>query len=182
MRLLTYGSDGALQITRDLVNDIPPYAILSHTWGIDDEEVACHELQHESSKRKAGYGKIQFCGQQAKRDNLDHFWVDTCCIDKANHVEPSEAITSMYRWYHNAQMRYVYLADVSSPSRSDNREVVDSASGFSWKEAFCKSRWFTRGWTLQELIAPQKVVFFSNMPGPLFSSSCDLLSIASVRQ
>ncbi|KAJ9653656.1 hypothetical protein H2198_007167 [Neophaeococcomyces mojaviensis] len=155
MRLLTYDRDGELRITRDLVDNIPSYAILSHTWGADEEEVAYHEVLHPSSKKKTGYAKIHFCGQQAARDGYQHFWVDTCCINKDSHVELSEAITSMYRWYQQAQICYVYLADVSTCLE------VDGFCGRSWERAFRESRWFTRGWTLQELLAPKEVVFFS---------------------
>lgn len=79
MRLLMYNSDGELRVTRDLVDDVPPYAILSHTWGADEEEVAFNELQSGSSRAKVGYTKIDFCGQQAQKEGLQHFWVDTCC-------------------------------------------------------------------------------------------------------
>ena len=161
MRLLTYDRDGELRVTRDLVNDIPSYAILSHTWGADEEEITYHEVQDSSSKKKAGYAKIQFCGQQAARDGYQHFWIDTCCINKDSHVELSEAITSMYRWYQYAQVCYVYLADVSTCLEFDGQDDLDGHGRRSWKRAFRKSRWFTRGWTLQELLAPKEVVFFS---------------------
>jgi hypothetical protein len=81
--------------------------------------------------------------------------VDTCYIDKKNAVELSAAINSMFRWYQNATRCYVYLSDVSKPdTRADDQRA--------WEEAFRKSRWFTRGWTLQELIAPRLVDFFSS--------------------
>jgi hypothetical protein len=81
MRLLKHDSHGGLHVTRDLTDDqIPPYAILSHTWGADEEEVTFHEMRSESSRTKAGYAKIELCQQQAQRDGLQHFWVDTCCI------------------------------------------------------------------------------------------------------
>ena len=99
--------------------------------------------------------QIRFCGEQAKRDGLQYFWVDTCCIDKSNHSELAEAITSMFRWYRNAAVCYVYLSDVSTNSH----DQIGSSSQL-WYLAFRKSRWFTCGWTLQELIAPQSVVFF----------------------
>jgi hypothetical protein len=63
-------------------------------------------------KSKTGYKKIEFCGQQAARDAIKYFWVDTCCIDKSNHVELSEAINSVFRWYQTATKCYVYLSDV----------------------------------------------------------------------
>jgi len=132
-------------------------AILSHTWGADDEEVTFIDLAEGAGKNKTGYGKIQFCGEQAASDDLRYFWMDTCCIDKSNNTELSEAITSMFRWYRDAAKCYVYLSDVSIGSSSEN----DQFSQSKWESAFRESRWFTRGWTLQELIAPASVEFFS---------------------
>jgi hypothetical protein len=114
MRLLELKSNGELTLTKNLINNIPSYAILSHTWGEDDEEVTFRDLAERSGESKAGYRKIQFCGEQAARDNLRYFWVDTCCIDKSNNTELSEAINSMFRWYRDATRCYVYLADVST--------------------------------------------------------------------
>lgn len=88
MRLLKLSSDDELSFTEDILdeNKIPRYAILSHTWK-EGEEVTFDEFSSESSKSKAGYAKIRFCAQQAKRDDLEYFWVNTCCINKANAVE-----------------------------------------------------------------------------------------------
>ncbi|KAI0535072.1 heterokaryon incompatibility protein-domain-containing protein [Xylaria digitata] len=111
----------------------PPYAILSHTWG--DEEVSFIEWQDESFKlveKKEGFNKIRLCCKQAASEGLEWVWIDTCCIDKRSSVELSEAINSMFKWYKSAVVCYVYLFDI------------------------------TRGWTLQELIAPREVVFYSN--------------------
>jgi hypothetical protein len=158
MRLLKLAKNGEFSLTMDLIDNIPPYAILSHTWGKDDEEITFGDLAKGSGKLKIGYKKIQFCGEQAVRDGLRHFWVDTCCIDKSNNAELSEAINSMFRWYHNATRCYVYLADVSINSHGPNFSPLFQ----SWEPAFRRSRWFTRGWTLQELIAPLSVEFFSS--------------------
>ncbi|KAG9197705.1 hypothetical protein G6514_001132, partial [Epicoccum nigrum] len=159
MRLLYYREDGGLSVTDDLVDvdATRPYAILSHTWGTDEEEVSFEDLAKNSGKDKAGYRKIQLCGEQARRDGLPYFWVDTCCINKANKAEHSLAIRSMFRWYQKATKCYVHLSDVSARKRKFGDTVVDSA----WKPAFTSSRWFTRGWTLQELLAPSVVEFFS---------------------
>jgi hypothetical protein len=156
MRLLERKDNGEFSLTKDLINNIPPYAILSHTWGDDDEEVTFKDLAEGFGKTKVGYRKIQFCAEQAARDGLQHFWVDTCCIDKSNNAELSEAIISMFRWYRNATKCYVHLADVST-----NCQDPTNQSFQSWEPVFRKSRWFTRGWTLQELIAPPLVEFFS---------------------
>jgi hypothetical protein len=98
---------------------IPPYAILSHTWK-EGQEVTFSDLKDldnavdVNTQRKEGYRKIRFCAQQAKRDGLDYFWVDTCCIDKANNTELSRVISSMFRWYRNAKRCYVFLSDVEN--------------------------------------------------------------------
>ncbi|KUJ06164.1 HET-domain-containing protein [Mollisia scopiformis] len=151
MRLLYNNGDGNISLTKFLENDIPKYAILSHTW--EEEEVTFEELQKGIGTTKTGYAKIRFCAEQAKRDGLQYFWVDTCCIDKSNSAELAEAINSMFRWYRMSTKCYVYLSDVSRTPVNIDR--------MAWESAFRKSRWFTRGWTLQELIAPTSVDFFS---------------------
>jgi hypothetical protein len=155
MRLLELEDNGKLSLTQDIVNNEGQYAILSHTWGDDDEEVSFKDLTEGSGETKAGYKKVLFCAEQAARDGLQYCWVDTCCIDKSNSTELSEAINSMFRWYRNADKCYVYLSDVST---NDHDHVDPSLQ--SWQTAFRESRWFTRGWTLQELIAPLSVEFF----------------------
>ena len=97
MRLLQSDDNGNLSLTKFFESAIPNYAILSHRWGT--EEVTFKDLLDGTSKSKAGYSKIQFCGEQARRDGLKYFWVDTCCIDKSSSAELSEAINSMFRWY-----------------------------------------------------------------------------------
>jgi len=140
-------------------NKIPPYAILSHTWGADSDEFNFKDLMSGGGTEKAGYNKIRFCGEQAHKDGLQYFWVDTCCIDKSDSVELQEAINSMYQWYQDAEKCYVYLADVSSPRMGTDGGY--SGDSLSWEPSFRKSKWFTRGWTLQELLAPHSVEFFS---------------------
>jgi hypothetical protein len=114
MRLLELQSNGDVSLTKDLLSNIPPYAILSHTWGDDEDEVTFKDLTEGSGKTKHGYNKILFCAKQARNDGLQHIWIDTCCIDKSNNAELSEAIISMFRWYRNAAKCYVYLVDVST--------------------------------------------------------------------
>jgi hypothetical protein len=158
MRLLEGNDSHGFSLTRNFGdNDIPRYAILSHTWGPDTEEVTYQELMDGTGTSKAGYEKIRFCGEQARRNGIQYFWVDTCCIDKTNNNELSEAINSMFRWYRDAAKCYVFLTDVSRPAC----EADDMPHQPPWELAFRKSRWFTRGWTLQELIAPTSVEFFS---------------------
>ena len=158
MRLLEIKSPCEFSLTKDLIDNIPPYAILSHTWGEDNKEVTFNDFATSAGKSKAGYKKIQFCGEQAARDSLQYFWVDTCCINKPDYTEVSEAINSMFRWYRNAAKCYVFLSDVSTCGFDAN----DQSSRSVWELDFRKSRWFTRGWTLQELIAPASVEFFSS--------------------
>jgi hypothetical protein len=157
MRLLNYREDGCLTITSFDENAIPHYAILSHTWGKDANEVTFADLAQGGGKHKSGYKKIYFCGEQARQDGLQYFWVDTCCINKSDKAELSHAIQSMFRWYQNARKCYVYLSDVSTRKRKFDDMLTQS----TWKPAFRSSRWFTRGWTLQELLAPSIVEFFS---------------------
>jgi hypothetical protein len=107
-------------------------------------------MQGSGAAQKEGYAKIKYACDQAIKDNLGYVWVDTCCIDKRSSSELSEAINSMFCWYRNAQICYAYLADV--PPNQDPR-AEDSL--------FRRSRWFTRGWTLQELIAPADVHFYA---------------------
>jgi hypothetical protein len=156
MRLLNTNSDGSFSLTWFAGDRIPRYAILSHRWGEDNQEVSSEDLSNGIAGSKKGYRKLQFCGEQAKSDGLEFFWVDSCCIDKKNYTELTEAINSMFKWYRNATKCYVLLPDVSINS-SDN----DPSAEEEWESALGKSEWFTRGWTLQELIAPESVQFFS---------------------
>jgi hypothetical protein len=126
-------------------SNIPPYAILSHTWGSEEVLFSDLPLRQPSTTAKAGYQKIKFTCDQALRDGLDFAWVDTCCIDKSSSAELSEAINSMFNWYSDSSQCYAFLEDVFA-----SQAELDLP----------KSRWFTRGWTLQELIAPGKVTFY----------------------
>ncbi|TAQ89663.1 hypothetical protein B7494_g2039 [Chlorociboria aeruginascens] len=130
-----------------------PYAIFSHRWLSDEDggEILFQELQGPDSKYKAkkGYAKIQRVCAAAKADGYRYIWMDTCCIDKTSSSETQEEITSMFQHYKRAQRCYVYLADV--PSEQDPNFMT----------AFRKSAWFTRGWTLQELIAPSDLAFYA---------------------
>jgi hypothetical protein len=131
---------------------IPPYAILSHTWG--DDEVTFRDIDERPQEAllKAGFKKISGCCTRAKADGYQWAWVDSCCIDKRSSAELSEAINSMFRWYRQTTVCYVYLDNISIQGMSA-----------SPTDEFSKSRWFLRGWTLQELIALKKVIFFSKV-------------------
>jgi hypothetical protein len=124
---------------------IPAYVILSHTWG--QEEVTFDDISNPARRAKMkGFAKIVGCCKQAVQDGFEWAWIDTCCIDKRSSAELSEAINSMYKWYWNAAICYAYLQDVrdlpAPPIIGD-------------------SNWFRRGWTLQELLAPLQVEFYT---------------------
>jgi tetratricopeptide (TPR) repeat protein len=156
MHLLHCDNDGRFVLTEFVGKDIPRYAILSHTWGADVDEVTFVDLQNSTGATKQGYRKIQFCRDQAAKHNIRYYWVDTCCIDKTSSTELTEAINSMFAWYRDAAQCYVYLSDVSVGGRASGPPTQQE-----WYPAFQQSRWFTRGWTLQELVAPSRVEFFS---------------------
>lgn len=142
-----------LQLELRFDNELGKYknAILSHTWMVPQtEEVTFKEISDSKGHNKRGYENItNFC-QKAAEEGFSYVWIDTCCIDKSSSAELSEAINSMFDWYQNAEKCYVYLADVSI-NGDDSRSPL---------EQMRQSRWFTRGWTLQELLAPAEAVFY----------------------
>lgn len=137
------------QLIDFLADEIQPYAILSHTWGRGEDEVLFADMEEGRAEGKAAYKKVQYSCKQAAAHGFGYIWIDTCCIDKSSSAELSEAINSMFSWYQKAEICYAYLGDVSANVGTD------------FESAFANSRWFTRGWTLQELIGPSKLVFFS---------------------
>lgn len=154
--------------------EAPPYAILSHTW-ISGQEVTFQEMRAAAGARgeappdppsrchfKSGWQKIDMTCRQALRDRLAYAWVDTCCIDKSSSAELSEAINSMFRWYQRAEVCYVYLSDLEAPTPPEQQP---RGSEQQQQQVLIRSsaehcRWFTRSWTLQELIAPPHIDFF----------------------
>jgi hypothetical protein len=156
MRLIKIDNDGRFILAQFPENQAPPYAILSHTWGRgQDDEVTYSDIMNGTGSDKPGYKKLEFCSNQATADGLQYFWVDTCSINKNSEPELTTAINSMFRWYQNAAKCYVYLSDVSI-------RTPDGLLGHSeWESVFRDSLWFTRGWTLQELLAPKNVIFYS---------------------
>lgn len=106
MRLLQRHNDGSgHSLTEFTGNEIPRYAILSHTWGPDNQEVTFKDMNNNTFIDKAGYRKIQFCSEQAAKNGLHYFWIDTCCIDKSSSAELTEAINSMFAWYRDSTLR-----------------------------------------------------------------------------
>ncbi|KAF2402463.1 HET-domain-containing protein, partial [Trichodelitschia bisporula] len=152
-----------IQLREFADNEIPRYAILSHTWGSITEEVtfadmleaaerasAGDEKPHIETAKKTGFFKIESSCRQALADEIDYVWVDTCCINKNSLTDLSEAINSMFRWYQGARVCYAFLADVPPKTPSEK-----------WLRHLYAARWFQRGWTLQELLAPPDVRFYS---------------------
>ncbi|TKA73441.1 hypothetical protein B0A55_06084 [Friedmanniomyces simplex] len=134
----------------------PGYSILSHRWG--EDEVSYKEFRKGLRRSCAGYKKIlEFCtfvrgadwGSSNYLLRTDYAWIDTCCIDKRSNSELSESINSMFDWYKHSQLCVAFLADVPPPSRrfSDMCRTLGD------------SNYFRRGWTLQEMLAPVRVVF-----------------------
>ncbi|KAF5373006.1 hypothetical protein D9758_001438 [Tetrapyrgos nigripes] len=132
---------------RQFFTDIPCYAILSHTW--EQDEVSFQDIQNvDVARSKAGWRKVENACARARRYHFNWIWIDSCCINKESSAELSEALNSMYQYYEDAAMCYVYLSDVSGEYHPGTEE-----------SNFRDSRWFRRGWTLQELLAPEYVVF-----------------------
>ena len=151
-------SAAAFELKEFQGTEAPPYVILSHMWGPPGEEVSFQDIKDlDKAQEKNGFEKIQGCCRQARLDRFEWVWIDTCCIDKSSSSELSEAINSMYDLYKNAHICYAYLDDVlSSPTL-----ILQAPFNFTI------SRYFTRGWTLQELIAPEAVVFFNILWEPI---------------
>ncbi|TFK91991.1 HET-domain-containing protein [Polyporus arcularius HHB13444] len=134
------------------------YAILSHVW--QEPEMSFQELRAISFNMAAGSTndtprsrasiKIRECCKLAELHGYEWLWIDTCCIDRSSSAELSEAVNSMFSWYSQALVCYAYLIDVPNLGSLTRRDSL-----------FRSSKWFTRGWTLQELIAPRSLVFLS---------------------
>ncbi|KAB2099627.1 hypothetical protein AG0111_0g12184 [Alternaria gaisen] len=159
MRLLRLDPKQPRWILEDFPGPVTPvYAILSHTWGRDEDEVKFEDIQdgprYYGDLSKAGYDKLRFCQERVEKDGLVYFWIDTCCIKKSDSSELQRSLASMFYWYQRAARCYVYLSDVSIHDSTGDPES-------RWELAFSRSRWFKRGWTLQELIAPSSIFFFS---------------------
>ncbi|KAI0409434.1 heterokaryon incompatibility protein-domain-containing protein [Xylaria palmicola] len=124
---------------------IPKYAILSHTW--QEREVTYQELKLGVAEKMMGYEKVAMACSVSAAHGFEYVWLDTCCIDKTSSAELSEAINSMYRYYEEAETCFAFLADIDCDAPATGSHLRGSS-------------WFTRGWTLQELIAPAHVIFF----------------------
>ncbi|KAN0086408.1 hypothetical protein V8E54_000096 [Elaphomyces granulatus] len=136
MRLLKRNNTGEFGLTEDFVGeDIPRYARIHGELRAAVEEVSFKDMMHMdgTGKSKPGYDKIWFCGEQARRDGLQYFWIDTCCIDKSSSTELHEAINSVFLWYRNAAKCYV---GVWRPAL----DADEKPGQLPWESSFRKSR------------------------------------------
>ncbi|KAI1364406.1 HET domain-containing protein [Xylaria arbuscula] len=132
--------------------DVPPYAILSHTW--ENDEITYQEFKNmKIDNGKAGLIKIQKACHLARSKDFEYIWVDTCCIDKSSSAELSEAINSMFEWYRVSSVCFAHISDLPAGT-------IDQPSTLWRDEENGICRWFRRGWTLQELLAPNNVEFY----------------------
>ncbi|KAI0903576.1 heterokaryon incompatibility protein-domain-containing protein [Ustulina deusta] len=148
---------------------IPTYAILSHTWS--DREITFRDWADRAGASGEGHRKILQACKLAERQGYDYIWVDTVCIDKSSSAELTEAINSMFMWYKMAGICYAYLIAV----------LWAKEERLSYH--LSNSRWFTRGWTLQELLAPREVEFYSEnwiLLGTKASLCSDISSITGI--
>lgn len=145
MRLL---NTTTIQLEEFPPDSVPPYAILSHTWGA--EEVLFEDIRSNTADRKATWPKVKETCRLSLERGLEHVWIDNCCIDKSSSAELSETINSMFMYYEEAAICWAYLADVPR-----GHALEEQGSPLD------QSRWFTRGFTLQELIAPSEIIFLS---------------------
>ncbi|KAK6216244.1 hypothetical protein LQW54_003633 [Pestalotiopsis sp. IQ-011] len=162
----------------DIPTPFPEYAILSHTWISPKDEITYQDFKQRKSDiendifKQKGWAKLRRYCDRAARDGWEWAWMDTCCIDKTNPADTQEAINAMFRWYQNAGTCYAYLDDVDVDKVVDcpkfdlddiagRDNVADPASfpHLALKTFLIKAKWFTRGWTLQELLAPPYLVF-----------------------
>lgn len=121
--------------------ETPPYAILSHTWSLaNDDEVLYQDVLGGLESTKKDLSKLEFCKERAAAAGLDYFWIDTCCIDKAISAELDYSIRSMYRWYEKPSMCFVYLPDLPTKKRKS-----PGLAETTWEELLKSQRWFTRG-------------------------------------
>jgi Heterokaryon incompatibility protein (HET) len=129
-----------LKLQEFVGNEIPPYAILSHTWGADEVDLQDFKAVNSIIRDTAGYAKIGKCCETARLFGYSWAWVDTCTIDKTSSADLSEAINSMFSWYQKAGICFAYLSDVESLNPTP--DVLDQLQ---------RSRWFKRGWTVRLL-------------------------------
>ena len=117
MRLLQLQGGGSFSLVEFQGNNIPPYAILSHTWGPNDEEVIYQDVLSGTGRGKSGYHKLTFCAKQAAKDGLQYIWIDALCINQQDdRGEKSIQIPLMREIYSRAQQVVIYLGVESAGS------------------------------------------------------------------
>lgn len=141
MRLINTSS---IELEEFHLSGVPQYAILSHTWG--DDEVTFQDMSSSSRYSRKGYHKIMQTCRLARENEIRYAWIDTCCIDKSSSAELTESINSMFQWYKKSTACYVLLTDL--PPNVPAKNTLASC------------RWFSRGWTLQEMLAPKDTHFY----------------------
>ena len=156
-------------------DNIPRYAVLSYRWGTDADEVTYAQYISGQGTDTAGHRKIVNCCALARSRGIEYAWIDTCCIDKRDSAELAEAINSMYAWYANAAECYTYLADIGG---ANNTTTTNGNS--PPPKPLEHSDWFTRGWTLQELLAPRRMIFF-NAAWQLIGDKAELSPVIAQR-
>ncbi|GAW19053.1 hypothetical protein ANO14919_085370 [Xylariales sp. No.14919] len=170
----------ALIEANDIPHPFPQYAILSHTWISPKDEITYQDFKQRKADiendifKQKGWAKLKRYCDRAAKDGWEWAWMDTCCIDKTNPADTQEAINAMFRWYQDAGICYAYLedvdvniTDVNFPPDLDlddlaGKDHVADRTSFrhmALKAFLIKAKWFTRGWTLQELLAPPFLVF-----------------------
>ena len=174
-------------------DSLPEYAILSHRWSSEEDEVSFKQFRkHSVHLNLPGLVKIEEFCRLADERGLRWAWIDTCCIDKRSSAELSEAINSMWEWYRGSKECYVHLADVEfsdyelSLKLQSEETFWRATDGWaSLRDRFNQSDWLKRGWTLQELIAPDKVVFYDshwNEIGPLKRFYKDVAKVTGIHE
>ncbi|KAK1519196.1 hypothetical protein CPAR01_15634 [Colletotrichum paranaense] len=149
------------------LENAPPYAVLSHLW--EHDEVLFQDMGDLSrAARRGGFLKIQLACAAAERQGLGHIWIDTCCVDKDSEAERNEAVEFSFRIFKSAAVCIAYLSDVRSESAmlaeytSVADPFLDNNLEGKFRHTFKRSRWFTRSWTLPELVAPPGLLFYSH--------------------
>jgi hypothetical protein len=160
----------------------PPYAILSHTWEGGEVSYQDITMRRAEAQGQKGFAKVEQTCRLARQEGIEYAWIDTCCIDKTSCAELSEAINSMFAWYAASDVCFVYLSDLAPEYSVSNQDDTTEAIPVARLQD-CK--WFTRGWTLQELIAPRSVPFYDSpwaMRGTKATLSSSLSLITGIEE
>ncbi|KAG0701553.1 heterokaryon incompatibility protein-domain-containing protein [Suillus ampliporus] len=129
--------------------EIVKYATLSHRWGEGESAYGTFEEMKEAKLKTPGFKKLKTFCEKVKEYDVEFAWSDTCCIDKSSSAELDESIRSMFKWYRNSDVCIVHLAQSETV-----KDILDD-------------EWTERGWTLQELLAPNHIKFFNKHWKPM---------------